>query len=143
MSLRTNVEARISSQKLLELTNPENRAASSVNTSLLDTACTDVVADLAIHAGLTYDDTNALHVTVAVEGVVLKLRAYAKPAAENTDAQYQRWLERRVAALAKVTSRDRIWPETNSELEPSSETRGGIPRRPRFDEQKFDGIKPL
>lgn len=120
MALADEVTARYSASRLRQLTNPNDQDASSTNTTLLAKAVTDIQAEFAEITATTYDNSNAKHVAVAVQGVVAKLLTWQEAAGEKADAAYDRFVER-CRALAKVTGRDRITPKTKSVLTVSDE----------------------
>lgn len=132
MTLPSNVTARVRTQLLIELTNPNDRAATSIDTAQLDLASTDVEADFRTFAGTTYDDTDARHVSEAIVGVILKLQAYMgttpKPFEDVTE-----WQERLHDRLRMVTGNNRIRPKSTSELTPVPEAPGGVKVTPWFD----------
>lgn len=141
MALADRVTARIPATRLAQLTNPSERGSGqTTDTTTLGYAVDDVLADLRILAGLTYDDTDSRHVSVGVDGVVLKLQertgALYGPALETARAAW----EKRVSALARVTSRNRITPTTNSPYTPTDPNPNGQTIRPPLDRSHFDRL---
>lgn len=137
MALTDDIQARYSTQRLVELTNPGDVTATTIDTTNLANAILDVEADLAIYAGVTYDGSDARHLSVAIPGVLLKLLLYTNNAGAGYADKEKDWLER-VKALARVTSRDRIQPQTNSVLTPTPEQAGVEVVRPGSDRPNFD-----
>ena len=138
MTLAANVQARYAVAKLVQLTNPGDVNATTINTTILDLACTDVEAEFEITAGLDYDDTSALHVANAVEGVLVILRVRQRGEMLAVSDEYEKWrgaLER----LSMVTSRDRIIPQSSSQEVPS---RFNENVQPVFDNQRFSELGP-
>lgn len=136
MALSDEVVARYSAQRLLNLTNPDNPAATSNNATTLAAACTDAAADFKILAGVVFDVTDARHVSVAVRGVIAYLYQYMDNAAKApamADFHY------RLKDLAKVTGRDRLLPQTSSHLQPTVPGSDGRQARPAFDDASFTG----
>lgn len=126
MALSDEVTSRLSSRRLIELTNPDTPGATTVDSTRLGLACTDTQADFEIHAGTAYDGTKATHVATAIDGVIYHL-------SKSGDARVQaevdkRWLAR-LDALSLVTGRNRIAPSTTSEVVPVSEVIEGATAR--------------
>jgi hypothetical protein len=139
MTLSTEVQARYPSQLLVNITNPMETTATTVNTTTLNAAATDVEADFEIVAGVEYDGTDARHVAVAVEGVIAKLlRRTGTSQYEEREKDYNF----RLRDLAKVTGRDRITPESDSEVSPAVDSPSGVEVKPAFDNEIFDQIIP-
>lgn len=132
MSLQSEVTSRVPNQTLVDLTNQKNTDATTVNTTILALACTDVTAEFSVVANQTLDLTDARHVPVAVAGVLMTLREWLPARPESADKDRERWVER-CRALARVTSRDRIQITSSSELTPSEEVTGTESVRPYFD----------
>lgn len=138
MSLTTLVQARYSSQRLANLTNPDAPNATTTDSARLTAACADAEAEFETHTGVVFDETDARHVSYAVRGVVAILtdRMGTKGGAE----QLQRWYES-LARLRQVTGNDRTTPETNSVMQPTPEDDGRTtPVRPAFDDRRYRGI---
>ena len=142
MALSDEVTARYASARLIQLTNPGDQTATTVDTTFLGKAATDVEADFEIIAGVAYDNSEARHVSVGVEGVIAKLYQRGEAAGGDADARHSAYLDR-LAQLAKVTGRNRIIPTTSSVLTPTSErttTSEVVP--PEFDWPNFDDLIP-
>jgi hypothetical protein len=135
MALTDEVQSRFSSQILINVTNPQNSAATTVDTTRLGNASTDVQADFQIEAGIAYDNTVATHVNVAVDGVYAKLLIRA---GQGGKAEHDEYIER-LRALKLITGRDRISPSTDSLLSPSTDVIGALPS---FDRKNFAGFIP-
>ena len=94
MSLSTEVQARVATQLLVELTNPNDNTASSIDTTLLGKAVDDVEGDF-LSYGITIDVTNKAHVVVAVDGALYRLMAYkGGPEVGAMRSRYHEALER-------------------------------------------------
>jgi hypothetical protein len=142
VSLADRVTERLSTSRLTALTRPDSSSSTTVDTTLLGLACTDAAAEFAAYAEATYDESDAQHVTLAVQGVELVLARYAGRASSD---EYQRSWERWTTAcraLAATASRARISPETTSELTPSTEVEDGEERQPDFDRARFFDVIP-
>lgn len=141
MSLQSEVTSRVPNQTLVDLTNQKDTNATTVNTTILGLACTDVTAEFAVYANQTLDLTDARHVPVAVAGVLTTLREWLPAKPEGTDKDRERWIER-CRSLARVTSRDRIAFTSSSELTPSEEVSGTETVRPYFDRSEMADFIP-
>jgi len=141
MSLTLNVQNRYGTQFLVNLTNPSDPSATTIDTTRLSNSCTDTEADFKIYAGTIYDDTDARHVTVAVDGVIAKLAVRTGTGGNYARVTHEEYLER-LRHLALVTGRDRISPRTDSVLQPSPEQVGEEVVRPAFDWRRFTDLIP-
>ena len=142
MALTDEVQGRYDSQLLIGLTNPNNRAAASINTTTLDYACTDVEADFEMMAGVVYQNSDKRHVNVGIEGVIAKLSMRMNQAGERSANLVDDYMQR-MTQLAMVTGRNRLLPTSKSELTPSEEAAiGGTKIRPKFDGSRFWRLKP-
>ena len=74
MSLAQQVKDRYPDSFLVPITNPDDPDASAIDDDRLGLACDDTLGDFLVYVGAAYDETNAAHVTVAVDGVVFHLR---------------------------------------------------------------------
>lgn len=141
MSLWTEVVARYSTEKLRALTNPDNRSATSVNTTVGDLAVEDTMADFLTHAEIAFDETDARHIAAGVRGVIAHLMSYGAANSEGADAALRRFHDR-LEKIRNTGPRGRLSPATQSELEPSDEFAGAGPHRPDFDRDRFGGFVP-
>lgn len=135
---------RYNAQFLIGLTNPNNRAAASLDTDSgkpLDLASDDVQADMEMICGVLFDIDDRRHVSVAVEGVIAKLSMRMNQAGERSKALSDAYFEK-LERLALVTGRNRLKPTSMSELTPSEEAPGGTEVRPKFDGSRFWRLKP-
>jgi hypothetical protein len=140
MTLAAEVQSRYSVQQLKNWTNPLNPSATIVNTTLLNLACTDVTADFLNMAELAFDVANAEHLSVAVEGVVMKLRMWAGQLPDET-ARLDLW-GKRLKSLRDTGPRRRVDPVTNSLLTPTVDDTSRGPVRPAFDKSVFEPLIP-
>lgn len=140
MALSDEVKSRYPAGRLAQLTNPGASAEDTTTDATLDLAADDVEADFEIIAGVEYDNTDARHVSVAVEGVIAKLYMRTE-APGNQEQRHVRYVER-LEALARVTGRDRILPKTTSVLTPSDEQLGSETVRPDHDSTHYDDYIP-
>lgn len=141
-TLLADVQARYPSQVLTELTRRGATDSTTVNSTLLQYACDDIQSgDFPTYVQTTYDASNRQHVSVACEGVLAKLKLWARDGSDGGKSEWDRWVAR-AQALARVTGRDRILPTTTSELEPTPEVDGTEVVRPMFDQGDFDEYRP-
>ena len=131
MALSDEVKDRIADQRLVELTNPDDRDATTINSTILNLAVDDISAEFQVLAGVQYTNTDKRHVTYAVDGVVLKLLAYMGQS--NSAAAFQSWKETVANRLRLVTGNNRIMPKSSSKLTPAKEAPDGAIVRPYFD----------
>ena len=133
MTLQANTTARISAQRIINLTNPDLPSATSADTDRLGYACTDVESDFQTYLGRVYDDDNAADVSIAVDGVVAKLMMRMGSGGESASSAHESYIER------LKDHRKRVVPKSSSMLTPTAEDRGtGDIVRPAFDRRKFD-----
>ena len=138
MTLASNVTARYATQLLVNLTNPNDSTATTINTTKLGNATTDVEAEFATIVGVAYDDSVATHVAAAGIGVIGRLQEWTGHAsAAETISRYLA----RLNSLALVTGRDRILPQSEGVLVPS-EPDPAVTVRPPFDDDVWEGIIP-
>jgi hypothetical protein len=142
MALWDEVVSRFSNEKLVTLTNPDNRAENAtIDTTLAAFAVADVEADFKLHAETTYDGTDGRHVRIGVQGVIAHLMGYGAAHGEGAAAALDRF-HAQLRVLRDTSSRARISPTTDSELEPTDEFEGGGTVRPDFDRDRFTGLVP-
>lgn len=140
MALSDEVVSRYPATILANLTNVGSPGETAYSATRLGVACSDVEALFKIHAGLTFDLTNATHVQTACECVILQLRKQMGAAEDPKLGEAQ---EKKIRALSMVTSRDKVAPASTSRLTSSSDLREGeTSRGPAFDWTRFDGLTP-
>jgi len=147
MPLVDEVTSRVPSQILISLTRPKDETATqSVDTTRLGIACSDAEAEVASYVGVTWADysSDRRFIRLAVEWVLLILREDQDLGGAGNEklAAEREKLEKRAQALAKVTSRDRILPETSSELTIEPEVEAGEERGPAFTERFWERYRP-
>jgi len=141
MALVDQVTSRYPASRLKQLTNPNDQDATTVNATILALAAADVEADFKIYCATTYDNTDARHVAVAVDGVVAKLMGWTEAAGEGSIRRHDAYLDK-LRALARVTGRDRISPKTLSPLTPTAEQEDTETVRPDTDRPNFEDLIP-
>jgi len=139
MTLQVNATLRLSTQLLVELTNPGEPSETTVNTNVLDAAVADTQAVFLIETGIAYDDTDALHVAIAVQGVLVFLMQYSGITGRNTQQVTERWNRGLIQIATTRGSEQRISPTSSSTLDPSTERAGS---RPDQDRSRWRGFVP-
>jgi len=141
MPLATDVQNRVSTQLLVELTNPGSSvpSASTVDTARLALAVADAQAEFRTRVGLAFDDTDARHVDAGIQGVLVKLEDYAGRSTEDAQRRRQRWADLLSALARSVGSRRRISPVSSGTLLPSTEAAQALPD---FDRSRWRGLTP-
>ncbi len=139
MTLKTSVQARIANKLLVELTNQNDPTAEAINGRVLDQAIDDAEGTFLIEVGLAYDDTDATHVPVGVQGVLYFLQLYTGVSGTNLDNTRQRWERGLIALAATRGSERRLLPTTNSVLLPSDELTDSLPDH---DRSRWGGVVP-
>lgn len=131
MALSDEVTSRYPAVRLAQLTNPgDPTGTGSVDTTVLGLAATDVEADFEFEGGVNYDNTNARHVAIAVEGVIAKLEIRTENPGSKAVADHDRYIER-------LRQLRRVLPKTKSTLSREAELEG---ERVDFDRRDFDGL---
>lgn len=142
MALADDVALRIPAAALLRLTNPEGGLTpTSQDSTKLAQACSSIEAYFARDAEETYDGTVAIHLEVAVRGVVGLLKEWG---AGNHVGSKDFWdgFREECVRVKNTRSRARITPTTNSQLTPSEENPSGEEKRPWADDDLFRGLVP-
>lgn len=112
-TLSAALQARYSTQHILNISNPDNPSASTINTTLIDTLTNDVIADFAQRAWVNLDSTNVnpKHINTAVKGLYLRLLAAS---GTNTDLS-SKWNDYHdeLEQVLRSTPRNRNHPRVN------------------------------
>lgn len=139
-ALATAWQARISSQQQIQLTNADTEGGTSVNTTRLAAAETDASNQFFTLTGVEFDSTDTLHITIGVLGVTYFLYSYrGLPKSGPVEAAKQEW-EQACSRYAK-TGGALVWgtPLTNSNLQPTEDESGELPR---FDRRVLSELIP-
>lgn len=135
MALADEVVSRYPAAYLTNLTNPGSAGASSYDQTRLGKACTDVEALVRIHAGTTFDVTDARHVATCCPIVISLLECGL---GKVNYSQVMETAKAELRNLGLVTGRDKVTPTTSSQLTPSSDLDDGeTSRGPAFDRTRF------
>lgn len=142
MALADEVTGRYPATRLIQLTNAGDESASSIDTTVLGYAVTDTQADFKTYAGVAYDNSDARHVAVAVEGVIAKLYQRGESPGSKAESLHDAYIAR-LETLAQSMGRDRLLPKTKSPLTPTAEQQTTETVRPAFDDfGDFDRLIP-
>ena len=133
MSLQTEFESRYTLKHRVEISNPDDRAATTQNDTLVAIAAIDAAAEFETEVQVALDLTVANHVRVAVMFVEYMLLQYGAVGASVVEKK-RTILDARVEALRKTTSRKRVTPSTTSLYKHS--TFDSV-QRPEFDDEQF------
>ena len=129
------VTARYNNDELVSLTRSgANTSETTINTTRLELAVDDVSAAFLTPHGITFDSTDAQHLEIAVEGVILRLKLYGKGMDRQVRADWKLWKKEDLDRLAMYEQRRRIQPKT------SSPTIANTPER--LDQTRFDDMVP-
>ena len=123
MSISQKVQDRFGNQRLVELTNPDNSSATTINQTMLDAAIDDAQGLFEQESGIALDENNKAHVKCIITGVLYFLELY-KGRDAGIMKQYQRTFLGDLQALRKKVY---IAPQTNSQLKPSRERANQLP----------------
>lgn len=123
MTLVTNFQARYSSTRVLQLSNPDDAAAVVIDTARLQAAADDIeFGEFPQICGVAYDDTDARHVAVAVLGVEWRLLRYQGVTAAGLTGARTEFAEAAERFALAGGGRDRITPKSSSNLRTNSES---------------------
>lgn len=131
MALEDRVQTRISAARLVQLTNPDRPAATTLDSARLAAAARDAEAELRAKAGVTYDDTDAYHQSVGTDGVVCILQRRAGKFGEPECIQFADAIRSGFPAGAGA----RITPQTNATTTPTRDDDDAVPD---WDKTKLD-----
>ena len=144
MALVDEVINRFSVEFLKNLTNPDLPEGSAYDAARLALAATDATAEFEREGAVVFSLTNAHHVDVAVDGVVMKLmqRGGTHLGGETLKTVRERFLEACKRLSATQGGRTRVQPSTRSPYTPSEEAQVGEILRPPFDSSEWPPIVP-
>jgi len=130
-------EARFSTQRVLEWTQPDNPSATTKDATRLGYAGTDAEARFKVEVGVAFDATDARHLQACIPGVRAFLLLYLDQDAGKK--ALDQWITDHLKPLSKVTGRDRLAPRTDSLLVPTIEGATGTVR-PAFDHSTMSDV---
>lgn len=111
MTLAAEVTARLSSQYLTQITNPQAAGITVPDTDRIADACTDVEATFEIRGAGVFDATDAKHIAVAINGVVGTLLTWTGHSSEEAKSRLERF-EDGLKMLRRVQHADKVSPTT-------------------------------
>jgi phage gp36-like protein len=141
MALIDRVQERITADVLVKLTNPDESNTTTVDTTYLQLVCDDVESEFVAWLNEEYVETIRVLVSAACLLVRYKLIQYGAAPGKAELALMER-LEKMVERIRMVRARDRISPQTSSDLTPSTEVQAGETVRPNFDDIFFEDMTP-
>lgn len=142
MSLTAQVTGRYSEEYLAQLTNPDDRAATSYDATRLGYAVADAAAEFARVTATTYDDTNADHVGVCVDLVIVLLMERKGMGVKATE-DMRRGVTMKLESLAKNAGRERPGAYSSGDgLQSTVEAPSGSRTYHRFDRRNLEGFLP-
>ena len=140
MTLAAEVQARIPSQVLIELTNLRATNATALDSTVLAQACTSITYRFQMYAQETYSSSNEYHIEICVHGVVGLLRMWGA-GAWGPSKEFWEWFKSECEVYKAIGPRARIVPATNSPLTPSNEDWDASSTiRPWSDDREFYDI---
>lgn len=139
-ALATAWQVRAPASVQLDLTQQGVEGATTVATALLTAAETDASNQFFHKTGLAFDSTNSEHITVGCIGVTYFLHSYKmQPRSSVTEAAREDWT-RACTEFAKTRGALMpVTPATNSNLNPSQDESGALPR---FDRRVLSDMIP-
>ncbi len=132
MALKDRVEARYSTERIKQWTNPQKTGSGAKDDGRLDNAVEAAISDFRVYVGKVYDDDNEAHRNIAVDGVVVHLKVWADQ--RGSDKEFDRYLNRLKALARTEGGRDRILPVIR--------TPEGEPVEPIFTARRFEDLTP-
>lgn len=139
MTLLADYQARYSTQIRTNLSNPQSSGATTPNTTQETYAAADAQADFEAICGVTYSSSVTTHVAAAVPLVVAKLMVYT---AQADETYYDAALNRCKDIYRLVLGRNRITPQSDSALTPTTDRAGDKPAMDRSQFKRFIGNAP-
>ena len=136
-ALVTAFEARIPSARVIQLSNPKDKTATSKNSTQLTNASTDAHALFVMHAGAVIDTDDSVHVFAGVQAMEAVLLLYAATSTSEAERHLKRAQEIVEQAGMVRGGRDTIQMATSSEVT-TTRDRTDIPD---FDRKNFDGYQ--
>lgn len=148
MALADEVENRIGTTRLVQLTRRDGETTTTVNTTRLACAVADVGGEFQLHGGNDLDITNPIHLDLAVSGVIAKLQEYGGDGGDWAAAhrtKYENGLEKlRTRTGQTVTSSSGYTPAAQPTGRPPLDrgTFSGYTATPRGAEDNDDTAEP-
>lgn len=126
-TLWSAVQSRYVTSILARLTNVEAPEATSINSTVGQSACTTVLGLWPAYAQIDFDRTNDLHIEVAVSGVIAELWRRGGSASSAAKVEWEQvWGSGgMVEQLRRTDPRSHRAPQTNSGVQQTAEDRYG------------------
>ena len=143
MTVSSEVQIRYPADLLIRLTNDKDTRATSIVTAKLDAAIADVV-NAFYDKGLILDAASpeSRYISAACKGTIYYLLEYKGIFDTAFERAREQW-EYALMQLVYATSRDRIAPSINTQLQTSAEVPAGVDTRYHsFDRHYMRGIMP-
>lgn len=121
MALTDEVQGRIATQLLVELTNHGDTSTTTINTTRLNYACADAAALFGRRVGVALDVTVADHVWPACLAVLYVLHTYPGGDGTRLDGAKKRWEEAGDELARTIGARRVVTPATSSLYAPTQE----------------------
>lgn len=134
MALSDDVQNRIPVERLKELT-AGTAGAAAVDTTILGYAATDIQGDFELLSSEAYDNTNPVHLAIAVPAVMGKLYEYKGQISPLHNEQYDVF----VAKCQRLQDGNIPGPETNSNYRKTQESTSD---NVAFDRKHYRNYRP-
>lgn len=141
MALIDRVKERFSNDLLVKLTNIDDAPQTTTNDTFLQRVCDDVQAEFVAWMNEDYDESIRVLIVAACALVKRKCFEYGGAPALASDAENER-LEKFVTRLREVRARDRVRPESSSNLTVRTPGEDGQEVNPNFDDKYFTDMTP-
>lgn len=136
MALTDEVQGRVATQLLIELTTHGDTAGIAINTTRLNYACVDAIAAFEQRVGVAFDILVPAHIWPAVLCVLFILQTYPGGSGARLDEARKRWEEAGDALSRTLGSRRVVAAETSSVYAPTQEVDD---ERPATDRARWKG----
>lgn len=129
MSLRTDVEARVPTLTLAQLTNGRDNAATTIDDTVMDGVCEDTQGYLETELGVDYlatglpDRDLRFHKGMATLGVLILLEMYTSTEGARAQARFDNWISRLQARRRRAV----LQPNSNALAAVTEDTADDIP----------------
>jgi hypothetical protein len=131
------VQVRYGAGYLKGITN-EDATATTVDTTVLEAAASDVTGIFNLETGITFDAANSSHLAIAIPGVIAQLEKYKSRDSNIANQGWKNFLGSLLGLRKKTTA----LPTTNSMYNPYREAQQVRPDMDR-DNVAFRGRNPL
>lgn len=142
MSLVALVTARYSTQKLIEVTNPDLPGAVAINAPHLAAACDDAESDFLTYVGIAFDEANPSHIRPAVDRAYALLIDAMDPASAFAAALLDNSRHKLTDLRPLIGAGVRVSPATDIVTTPTTPDTSAGPVRPPFDPSRVPDWNP-